>query len=1010
MNKKATVTVDSKEHNGAKMMTKPFHEQVYHSVFHHSFDAIFILDAATRNILEINECAVKTLGYTGAELVGKNFSLLFPDDRELTIENILKELHAFDAVLSGQKFLCKDGTTLAMDVTGYVENLNNATCIVIFLRAAKERNNIEQKLFFNNELFHSLMECLPDYIYIKNKYGDVVSVNKALTDFCGGTFNKKNSKLIPKFFTDLIAKEDAEILLTGNVLLNRIDQLTHAANGKDAWMLTTKVPVFSPAGRIDGLINISRDITNSKNEMEELERGEKLYSVLFNISPVGILIEDEHATILQVNKAFCSSIGYREDELIGKSISILSNAVSKGEMKKNIERILNGEILNHEVENFGKDGSKRVFELHETKITLSGGNNGILIIANDVTDRKSSEEKLQYESDLLRNLMNNIPDTIYFKDKESRFIRINEAQKKVLGLKNKEEATGKTDFDYFTKTHASAALIDEQNIIRTGKPLIGKLEHIRLSDGTYRWVSATKVPLVVEDGSIKGIVGISRDVSELKKLEEEIRESEEKYRFLFEHSPIGFFIYDTKACITKCNQRFVEILQSSYEKLMGLNMRQLNDKSILETIEKALTGKEAAFEGWYKASTSAAVIYATIKTTPLYDANKNVIGGMGLVDEITEQKKAELEIQKSENHFRSIWENSFDGMRVIDENGIIRSVNKAFCDIVKKTKDELVGNHYSIIYEEGLRNNFSLKGKENLKSKNVPVHYERHLQFWDRSHVWFEVVNSFIEISDDENYLLSIFRNISERKLADEKISIYLEELKELNKSKDKFFSIVAHDLKSPFQGLLGLSEILIEDYSEMSDEQIIQYLKMIRTTTKDVYRLIENLLEWSRLQTGRMEYKTEKQNLSQLIDGVINLIIPTASKKNLQLYNQVHRNNYVFADTNMLNSVVQNLISNAVKFTRDYGVIAISSIEKEEFLEICVADNGVGMSKKDVGKIFKMDEHFSTKGTKDELGTGLGLLLCKELVEKHGGNIWVESELDKGTKFRFTIPKASDD
>jgi len=676
-------------------------------------------------------------------------------------------------------------------------------------------------------------------------------------------------------------------------------------------------------------------------------------------------------------------------------------------MKENIKRILNGEILVQEVENIYHRKEQRFLELREIKVTLANGKNGILVITNDITERKKTEQMLKHESNLLRNLMNNIPDTIYFKDKQSRFIRINAAQKKMLGLEHEDEANGKTDFEFFTKNHASAALIDEQNIIRTGKPLIGKLEYVRTSDGNFRWVSATKVPLVSLDGSITGIVGISRDVTDMKLLEEEIRESEEKYRFLFEHSPIGFFIFNTEACITQCNKRFVEILQSSFENLIGLDMKRLKDKNVLPPIEKALLGEKGTFDGWYKATTSSASIYATIKTTPLYDTNNKIVGGMGLVEDITESKKNELEIRKSENHFRSIWENSFDGMRVIDNNGIIRSVNKAFCEIVKMTREELVGKHYSIVYAEHYRKDFSRKGEENLKSKSIAMHYEKQLQLWDNSHVWLEVINSFIEISDDENYLLSIFRNVGARKLGEEKLKIYLQELEELNKNKDKFFSIVAHDLKSPFQGLLGLSEILIEDYSEMADEQIVQYLKIIRMTTKDIYRLIENLLDWSRLQSGRMEYKTEKLNLYQLSDGVFKLMGPTASKKNLQLHNSVPQSVFVYADMNMLNSILQNLVSNSVKFSNEFGLITIASEERDDFYEIIIADTGVGMSEKDLAKLFKIDEHFSTKGTKDESGTGLGLLLCKELVEKHGGTIWAKSQLKTGTKFHFTIPKA---
>ena len=987
-------------------------EKIFETIFQHSLDSIFIVKAKTGEIIKVNNRVTDLLGYSHEQLVGKKFSILFPSASTASLSETLKETYAYDSVLAGQNFLCADGSTLIMDLTGIVDEIDGEKFIIFFLRNAKERDEEEKKLFFNNDLFNGLMENLPDYIYIKDKEGRFIKINNSLATFFGIKSPKLSSLKnrlysAPKSYSELVAKEDEHILESGLAILNRIDHLKNFKDGKDVWLLTTKVPLVNSIGVIEGLVNISRDITGTKNEMEELARGEKLYSILFNMSPIGILLEDENGVILAVNQAYCQTIGYPEEKLIGQSVSIFMKPEALPLMKENIKRILAGEILIQEVENIYHKNQKRFLELREIKVTLSNGKNGILVIANDITERKKTEQMLQQESNLLLNLMNNIPDTIYFKDKQSRFLRINAAQKKMLGLEDENDAIGKTDFEFFTKTHASAALIDEQNIIRTGKPLIGKLEHVRTSEGNFRWLSATKVPLVSLDGSITGIVGISRDVTDLKLLEEEIRESEEKYRFLFEHSPIGFFIYDTGLHITQCNQRFAEILQSSFDKLIGLDMKRLKDKKILPPIEKAVHGENGSYEGWYQATTSSASIYATIKTTPLYDTNNKIIGGMGLVEDITESKKNELEIRKSENHFRSIWENSFDGMRVIDVNGIIRSVNRAFCEIVKKSREELIGKHYSIVYAGHFRKEFAQKGEENLKSKSIPIHYERQLQLWDSSHVWLEVINSFVEISDDENYLLSIFRNIGERKIGEEKIKIYLEELEELNKSKDKFFSIVAHDLKSPFQGLLGLSEILLEDYSEMPDEQIVQYLKIIRMTTKDVYRLIENLLDWSRLQSGRMEYKTEKLNLFQISEGVIKLMSPTASKKNLQLINSVPQTALVYADMNMLNSVLQNLVSNSVKFTKDYGIIIIASEEKNDFIKITIADTGVGMNENDLSKLFKIDEHFSNKGTKDESGTGLGLLLCKELVEKHGGNIWAESEFEKGTKFHFTIPKA---
>ncbi len=234
-------------------------------------------------------------------------------------------------------------------------------------------------------------------------------------------------------------------------------------------------------------------------------------------------------------------------------------------------------------------------------------------------------------------------------------------------------------------------------------------------------------------------------------------------------------------------------------------------------------------------------------------------------------------------------------------------------------------------------------------------------------------------------------------------------ELKELNASKDKFFSIIAHDLRSPFSGLLGFSNILLEDFDNLSREEIKNFSIHINTYTKNLFNLIENLLSWSRIQTGRMPFQPIKVDIYEIASGTFNLLMGNCIKKNINQINGISEKTFVSADPNMIQSVVQNLVSNAIKFTKSGGNISINAVDEGDFLEISVADTGIGMKPEDQEKIFRIDSHHTTLGTAQEKGTGLGLLLCKDLVEKHGGKIWVESTFGEGTSFKFTLPKWSE-
>ena len=233
-------------------------------------------------------------------------------------------------------------------------------------------------------------------------------------------------------------------------------------------------------------------------------------------------------------------------------------------------------------------------------------------------------------------------------------------------------------------------------------------------------------------------------------------------------------------------------------------------------------------------------------------------------------------------------------------------------------------------------------------------------------------------------------------------------ELLKANKEKDKFFSIIAHDLRSPLSGIMSITNLMVEESETFTNKERDEVVINIRDSSVALYKLLENLLEWSRLQRGALEYKPIEVPLRYLIDMTFELIKANADKKNLRINNTVPLELLIFADSNMLNGIFRNLISNAIKFTPEGGIIEIGGELMAETNECkCyVSDNGVGMDEQLLKKLFRIDQHVTTKGTNKETGTGLGLILCKEFVEMHGGRIWVESELGNGSTFYFTLPK----
>jgi signal transduction histidine kinase/ligand-binding sensor domain-containing protein len=230
-------------------------------------------------------------------------------------------------------------------------------------------------------------------------------------------------------------------------------------------------------------------------------------------------------------------------------------------------------------------------------------------------------------------------------------------------------------------------------------------------------------------------------------------------------------------------------------------------------------------------------------------------------------------------------------------------------------------------------------------------------------------------------------------------------ELNALNVSKDKFFSIIAHDLKNPFSTIIGFSEILKEGMRTDDAVEIKQSALMINNSAIQTYRLLENLLEWANTQRGKIVFNPVNLDLNEILDEEFNMLSDTASTKNIDLTRSIPENLTVFADKNMIKTIMRNLISNAIKFTHKNGKVEVAAITENHQVKISVSDTGIGMNVETIAKLFRIDSDLSTPGTENEKGTGLGLFLCKEFIEKHSGKIWVESEPGKGSIFRFVLP-----
>lgn len=296
--------------------------------------------------------------------------------------------------------------------------------------------------------------------------------------------------------------------------------------------------------------------------------------------------------------------------------------------------------------------------------------------------------------------------------------------------------------------------------------------------------------------------------------------------------------------------------------------------------------------------------------------------------------------------------------------------------------------------------------KTSTEKDTIERLFEVELLHRNGTSFWSEIKASFIY---DENNkpkgILGVSREINERKIAEKKLLDKNSQLKDANIQKDKFFSIIAHDLKSPFGHILNFSSLLKEHYHLYSEDKRKQFIDLINKSTHQIYLLLENLLDWSRSQGGKMDFFPQSIKLDNLISDVMELLNNAAVSKNITLSKKIFTQSTITADEYMLRTIIRNLIGNSIKFTSDGGKIHIEAKEENKSIQISVTDSGMGMKPEFISLLFNLEYNITKTGTKGEKGTGLGLLLCKEFVEMHGGKIWVNSKLGEGSTFTFTIP-----
>ena len=616
-------------------------------------------------------------------------------------------------------------------------------------------------------------------------------------------------------------------------------------------------------------------------------------------------------------------------------------------------------------------------------------------LVNELQEMKSQVSNLKgrlKNENRARALIDTSSNAQFILDRQGTICECNKTLSQHFGL-TPEQMSGTCIFDYLPEAETAARKQGLAEAFQSTSPVSGDTS---IFDRSVKYFIH---PLPDKSGEITHVAIHAYDNTVHKNTGRQLRENEEIFTRFLENSPIYVFFKDEATRAVKLSQNYEKMLGMPLQDIIGKNMFELFPSELAEQMvnddlrvlkERKTVKVREVLNGRH---------YETIKFPVIIDNIPKFLAGYTI--DTTEQVHAEKTLRESEERFKKVYAEGTLPIAMLNGNFRFLSANQVFQETFGFKESELRKMTFrDITHPEHIEHD--LENLQLLLQKKTDL-YQTEKRYITRNKeiVWGKAQVSIVYDSSGKFlYFLVMINNITGYKLAEQEIIKKNLELVKLNAEKDKFFSIIAHDLRSPFNTFLGLTEIMAEDLYSLRLDEIQQIATDLKNSANNLYHLLENLLEWSMVKRGMKPFNPKEILLNKLTADTLASLSESIRMKSIRISMQIPVNLRVIADEHMLGTIIRNLLSNAVKFTPKNGSINVEARTTERVTELTIADSGIGMDEKMKKTLFDLTGSNNRPGTEGELSSGLGLLLCKEFIEKHNGSIRVESEPEKGSTF----------